>query len=238
MLAAAVGTAPGTARTKNKCPGIVQVIKMGVISGLESQNGRPSAPRASIVVPADGQPWRCPAGKPWHEFVSCCSHAGRRLPTYVRRALARDSGWLRYLVASDGLCILKISSGGERRRRSSCETQNRCAWALLTSDRMPWVCWRRPSSRSTQSRRESFGPPPVTAASRRFSEVFLAFIVGDSKWYRYLQPRLCEHLWYSHCTCVKWRVTLSPNTLTLSVAVTTLIDVSTGDALQGCSEAQ
>ena len=30
---------------------------MGVISGLESQNGRPSAPRASIVVPADGQPW-------------------------------------------------------------------------------------------------------------------------------------------------------------------------------------
>ena len=58
MLAAAVGTAPGTARTKKKCPGIVQVIKMGVISGLESQNGRPSAPRASIVVPADGQPWR------------------------------------------------------------------------------------------------------------------------------------------------------------------------------------
>ena len=39
MLAAAVGTAPGTARTKKKCPGIVQVIKMGVISGLESQNG-------------------------------------------------------------------------------------------------------------------------------------------------------------------------------------------------------
>ena len=34
------------------------------------------------------------------------------------------------------------------------------------------------------------------------------------------------------------RVTLSPNTLTLSVAVTTLIDVSTGGALQGCSEAQ
>ena len=37
---------------------------------------------------------------------------------------------------------------------------------------------------------------------------------------------------------MKWRVTLSPNTLTLSVAVTTLIDVSTGGALQGCSEAQ
>ena len=168
-----VGTAPGTARTKKKCPGIVQVIKMGVISGLESQNGRPSAPRASIVVPADGQPWRCPAGKPWHEFVSCCSHAGRRLPPYVRRALARDSGWLRCLVGSDGLCILKISSGGERRRRSSCETQNRCAWALLTSDRMPWVCWRRPSSRSSQSRRESFGPPPVTAASRRLRGHFV-----------------------------------------------------------------
>ena len=144
-----------------------------VISGLESQNGRPSDPRASIVVPADGQPWRCPAGKPWHEFVSCCSRAGRRLPTYVRRALARDSGWLRCLVGSDGLCILKISSGGERRRRSSCETQNRCAWALLTSDRVPWVCWRRPSSRSSQSRRETFGPPPVTAASRRFRGHFV-----------------------------------------------------------------
>ena len=37
---------------------------------------------------------------------------------------------------------------------------------------------------------------------------------------------------------MKWRVTLLPNTLTLSVAVTTLIDVSTGGALQGCSEAQ
>ena len=168
MLAAAVGTAPGTARTKKKCPGIVQVIKMGVISGLESRNGHLSAPRASIVVPADGQPWRCPAGKPWHEFVSCCSHAGRRLPPYVRRALARDSGWLRCLVGSDGLCILKISSGGERRRRSSCETQNRCAWALLTSGRIPWVCWRRPWSRSSQSRRESIDPPPATAASRRF----------------------------------------------------------------------
>ena len=33
-------------------------------------------------------------------------------------------------------------------------------------------------------------------------------------------------------------VTLSSNTLALSVAVTTLIDVSTGGALQGCSEAQ
>ena len=43
MLAAAVGTAPGTARTKKKCPGIVKVIKMGVISGLESQNNAPSA---------------------------------------------------------------------------------------------------------------------------------------------------------------------------------------------------
>ena len=183
MLEAAVGTAPGTARTKTKCPGIVQVIKMGVISGLESHNGRPSAPRASIVVPADGQPWRCPAGKPWHEFGSCCSHAGRRLPTYVRRALARDSGWLRCLVGSDGLCILKISSGGERRRRSSCETQNRCAWALLPSDRVP--CGGRAGDDRHQgalkvgASRSAHHPRRLPRGVR---EVILSCIVDDSKW--------------------------------------------------------
>ena len=100
MLAAAVGTAPGTARTKKKCPGIVQVIKMGVISGLESQNGRPSDPRASIVVPADGQPWRCPAGKPWHEFVSCKCHVGTRMLSYVQTPVAKTSEWLCCLVGS------------------------------------------------------------------------------------------------------------------------------------------
>ena len=86
MLAAAVGTAPGTARTKKKCPGIVQVIKMGVISGLESRNGHLSAPRASIVVPADGQPWRRPAGKPWHEFVSGCDSGGAFVTKMVSRS--------------------------------------------------------------------------------------------------------------------------------------------------------
>ena len=92
MLAAAVGSAPGVARTRPMAPRDRRSKRMGVITGLEARFGHLRSLQRHPRCSADSQPWTCAAGKPCREFGLFSRHAGMCVLSYDRTHLQKVFG--------------------------------------------------------------------------------------------------------------------------------------------------
>ena len=117
MLAAAVGSAPGVARTRPMALRDRGSIRKVATSGPKVRFGHRRPSWLDGGSPLACRLQACPAGEPWHQFVRSGCHAGSAVLSYGRTPLESAIGWLRCLVRSFEPCILTVAdSSGDRRR--------------------------------------------------------------------------------------------------------------------------
>ena len=79
LLAAAVESAPGVARTRPVAPRDRGSIRKVAISGFDSRFGRPRPSGLDGGCPRASRLQACSAGEPWHQFVGSGCHAGKQV---------------------------------------------------------------------------------------------------------------------------------------------------------------
>ena len=153
MLAAAVESAPGVARTRPVAPRDRGSIRKVAISGLDCRFGRPRPPGLDGGCPADSRLQACSAGEPWHQFVRSGCRAGKRVLSYGRTPVPGASGRLRCLVGSNVLSFFQLKRRLADRRRLDRGTGKSRASLLFASEWVRVDPWSRRWPRSSQTRR-------------------------------------------------------------------------------------
>ena len=153
MLAAAVESAPGVARTRPVAPRDRGSIRKVAISGLDCRFGHPRPSGLDGGCPRASRLQACSAGEPWHQFVGSGCRAGKQVLSYGRTPVPGASGRLRCLVGSNVLCFLAPRGWTADRRRLDCGTGKWRADLLFASEWVPVLWPSRRWSRSSRTRR-------------------------------------------------------------------------------------
>ena len=106
MLAAAVESAPGVARTRPMASRDRESIRKVAISGLDCRFGHPRPSGLDGGCPRASRLQACSAGEPWHQFVGSGCRAGKQVLSYGRTPVPSASGRFRCLVGSNVLSFL------------------------------------------------------------------------------------------------------------------------------------
>ena len=106
MLAAAVESAPGVARTRPVAPRDRESIRKVATSGLDCRFGHPRPSGLDGGCPRASRLQACSAGEPWHQFVGSGRRAGKQVLSYGRTPVPSASGRFRCLVGSNVLSFL------------------------------------------------------------------------------------------------------------------------------------
>ena len=83
-------------------------------SGQSSRSGHRRSCRRDGGRFCQQAPWRCPSGKPWHQFVSSGCHAGNNVLPYGRTHIESTVERFRGPVGSDEPSISTVGKQGHR----------------------------------------------------------------------------------------------------------------------------